>query len=374
MQVSLLVCFQMSSEELTSNISIINTSTAASPVLHHADPPFAISEVTFKRFNLVNSFILSPLVSLIGIIGNSVGLYILRKDQNRRNMSIYTYLFSLMVFDIAPLFCGFELPVTDVIALFDKELGQFLQSYTFVIVGYFNILLKHMSAVMLIVMSLERWLSMVFPFKVKYMVLSKHPKTITVLSFILTAMYVTPFSISFRPATFKDEENNTVYANNIAEDFQDMFFVYRYFETVILLYICPAVILIINILIVIAYSRILQKKQSTLKTDKNTGGQTKVTAIVLSVAGLYILLSIPFIFIQSLLLTNEDYSFYGPYKFTFFVFIRLGDLLARVNAAVDFFIYIFVSNHYRGILTSIMCKCLEENKTVEFSSSGNDRS
>lgn len=141
-------------------------------------PSLAFSPESFKRFTLIISIALSPIVCSFGVFGNIVGLYILRKDRNKNKISIYTYLIALMVFNITFLLVGFGVTITEAISISQKQFGNLLRSYMLILSGYANVCLKQLISIMLIVMSLEHLLSLITHFTVKHTILSKYPLAI----------------------------------------------------------------------------------------------------------------------------------------------------------------------------------------------------
>lgn len=340
---------------ITEVLSTNTTSTALND-FRSVSPTFAVSPNAFKRFTFVVTIILSPTISVLGLVGNTVGLIVLNKDKSRRNMSIYTYLLGMMISDTALLIAGFSTTVSETIGLFQKNLGNLLRSYLLIFGGYVNILLKEMSSVMLIIMSIERFLSLVRPFTVKNTFVSKHPKTIICLVFLFSTIYIIPFYIGFRITSFQDHLNNTDYRAMVLPEYYDLFEAYTYVETLLLHYVCPVLVLCFNLLIVITLSRLRKRSVLTVNNSVLNDNQTKITIVVLCIAAFYLILSLPSVFIQTLIFIEPKYGFDGPYNLTFFVFIRLGDFLARVNAATDFFMYIIVSSYYRMLFSSMIGK------------------
>ena len=316
-------------------------------------PMFAIPPEVYQTFNLVVNIILTPLICLLGIVGNAVGIYIIKKDSDSKKHTIYIYMLSLMTFDIGLLVVGIVACVSETIKYYDVYLGNFLLEYCPPCKGYGIVVLKHVTAILLIIMSIERWMSLVFPYTVKQSVLSKYPRTIVATSFIFSAVYIIPFVAGTRVVPVIDATNRTIYVGTVDEDYFEVFFVYTYIETTILHYIAPLGVLVFNVLIIITYSRLV-KQRTSVKPSQITDNQRKITLVVLGVASLYVMLSLPNMFVQTLIFIDEDYSFYGTQWLTFRFFIDLGDLMSRINAASDFFMYILVSSHYRAIFQSMI--------------------
>ena len=334
-----------------SSLQLINDVTTSLPPL----PMFAVNPRVYEQFDFVVNMILTPILCVLGLVGNSVGLYVIGKDPSSKKHTIYTYMFSPMAFDILFLLLGLVTGALDILEHYDAYLGNKIKAYSWAYKGYCTVVLKHMGSILLIIMTLERWMSLVFPYHVKQSYLSRNPKTIVTVSFVVSAVYIIPFTAGVTVLETTDARNRTIYANGIDQNYFPVFYIYTYIETTVLHYLAPAFVLVFNILTVVSYSRFV-KKRSSLGKRHMSDNQTKITFVVCCVAGLYILLSLPNIFVQTLIFINDDYSFYGRYNLTFDLFIQLGDFLARINAAADFFIYILVSNHFRSVFNSMLFK------------------
>lgn len=324
------------------------------------EPIFHISPTAFRQFALAVNVILTPIICTAGLIGNSIGLIVLSKDPNKKSMTIYTYLISLMAVDVAYLALGFGVAVLDAIEYHDWYLGNLIIRNGWRYIAYVHTVLKHMFSSLLLFMSIERLMSLLRPYTVKDSFVSKYPKRIITICFIVFSLYLIPWAAAFETTSFEDSKNRTVYMNYIDEGYQEFFEYYSYFETAMLHCMCPLTVLLLNISIAVAYSKFLRQRSSNLKSAQSIEGQNKITAVVLCVAGLYVILSLPSLLIQTLIFFDKDYTFYGRFKLQFFVLVFLGDLLVRINAANDFYMYILISSRYRGMLNTNFCKCFKE--------------
>ena len=93
------------------------------------------------------------------------------------------------------------------------------------------------------------------------------------------------------------------------------------------------------------YCRVMNKRRALQSCNsKQDSQQLKVTIMVILIAILYVLLSIPKLMLQTLFFMDNQYNFDGAYMQTFFFLTFTGDLFARINSANDFFIYVLVSS------------------------------
>lgn len=362
--------------ELSSLVTLTTTPAMATlpgnttkvPNVDLKQPFLLITQETYTQNNFITSIILTPIISVLGILGNSVGLRVLGKDPNKRQMTIYTYLLSLMAFDIVYLILGLSVTATEGSSLFDKYLGNEIIENFGIYRGYIDIVLNHISTALLIYMSLERLLALICPFKVKNSCLSKYPRVIIFATVVGSAVSLLPFVLSIRVVCFTNEENRTAYTTALVPEYVDLFENFIFVQNILLHFLCPIAILVLNLGIAISYSRFKKQRSSALKTSQSD--DRKITIVVLSVATMYFVLSLPNLFIKTVMFLDSDYSFYGRFRIAFFFFINIGDLLARINAATDFLIYILVCGHYRALVMSMICKCprlnFVRNKRTEY--------
>ena len=148
----------------------------------------------YTRFTFVWQCVIAPPVCILGIAGNIISMCVLHRDPNNKQQSVYFYLTSILAFDIA--FLGFSLLVSTLklIGNTDPSFVYNFSGYILPFKGYIFVVLRHMIAMMLIVMSLERCMALVFPYTVKQSCVSKNPRFITAVSFVVAATYLLPFT------------------------------------------------------------------------------------------------------------------------------------------------------------------------------------
>lgn len=324
---------------------------------NNRQPFLDITRETLDSMRYFTDVVISPVVYILGIVGNSVGLCVLGKDKANRQMTIYVYLLALLAFDILYLFVSVLDSVVAIIKLYDNPMSVKLLVAIGNPCGYLDFLFNHVSVYLLIIMSIERLMVFVYPMGRQNSFLSKYPYRVVFTGFFVFALYLLPFPISLQYVEIHTPQNKTAYKIIRKEGFENVHKVGSLLELAVLQLIAPAIVFVVNTLILIFYSRFLTKRATTLNTDKKGAkNQRKITIVVVVACGMYFLLSMPNTFIQVLRLIDSDYSFDGRYRNTFAFFFLLGDLFARINAAVDFFLYILVSTKFRRIFREMIFK------------------
>lgn len=349
--------------------ALVNISTARNftipmflfPTFPPMEPPFF--ELPFE-FYMDYSFylnaVISPIICVIGFVGNILGIYIMWKDSKNQNMSIFLYMLALMVLDMIYLGLGISMTIYVIIEQFDRFLGNMLHIYSAFPNGYIDYTLYHASSCLLIIMSLERLHALACPFTLKQSILSKYPYVIIFSITIFFAIFILPFPFCHYAEALPDffEPNKTVYFLKIKPDMRQFADAYFFLET-IFAYFYPGAMLALNTAIPIIFHRVVKRRKETLKNKKESSKDTqqvRVTLMVMWVSFLYILLAIPKIFQQTLVFLDPRYNFDGIYGLHFMFFTFTGDVFARLNAANDFFVYILISDRYRKILKNMFCK------------------
>lgn len=327
-----------------------------------------ISERTFNTFTFVGMGIFAPIVCALGITGNSIGMFVLTKNARYKRNAVYVYMLALMLNDSIYLILGIIVSIIHVVELYDWYLIHLVQIYNSFLGAYLDIVLNHISTALLIIMSLERLLAITFPFRINKSFLLRYPRTLILIWAVISATYTSPFLTSFDILSYTDAENRTIFKRTFIEERQNLFFLMILVETVLLHYICPVVVLVTSVLILCSYSRMVKTRSSLFETTQTENNQQrKITIMVLGVAGMYVLMSLPNLAIQTLFFIDNNFGYNGAYKRTFFLLINFGNHLSQINAASNFFIYILASRNYRSTFRSLFGKSIRRDRNITIS-------
>ena len=343
----------MTTTDFTALTLVQNAHTTLSPD-GDGQPIFAITLDVYKQFSFFVDVVLTTLVCIIGIAGNSTGLYVLSKDQSPNRNAIHTYLIFLMSVDIIYLTVGLVLSAFYVIEMTDKRIGDVIRTSTLLYRPYIDNLLNYTSTLLLIFMSFERLLALIAPFRSKASVLTRYPGVIICLSVSAMGIFLIPFITSFYVEESFMEGNYTRIVMTLKPEFESLFKVTSFVSNLFLHYLAPCIMLVVNIITLSAFSKYRRQRAHILRSRQNSRRQARITVVIVVVVALYLLLSLPNIFIHTLMLINTEYGYYGKYRLTFLVCVRVGDLLARINASADVFVYILICQQYR-VIVGAMC-------------------
>lgn len=313
---------------------------------------FEIPLEFFEPYSLIINAVVTPLICVIGLCGNGLGVFVIWKDCKVQTQSIYRYMFALMVFDIVYLLVGLLLGIVSIIQAYDWDLANVILMHIVFGTGYLDMAVYHTSSVLLLVMALERLNALLRPLTVKHTWLSIYHRRIIGLVLGIVAVSVLPFPLCFTivSQTFLNHTTLNIQTKPELLEFYDK---YSIVEAVVSC-VYPILMLGLNIAIPIAYCRALYRRRTQLPNiSSNDSQQLKVTMMVLWIAVLYTLLAVPRIFLQTLIFVDERYDYDGIYGLTFYFLTFTGDVLARLNSANDFFVYVLVSERYRKLIVEM---------------------
>lgn len=358
----------LSSEEVLAEMN--TTETTVNPFMFwppYVPGAFEVSLDLYFKFGFYSNNIASPIIIFIGLFGNVIGFYIMLYDKQWKTMSIYVYMLALFIIDILYLLQSLIICTFTIIETFDWALAnRFMVPFSFA-GGFIDFFTFHVGSLFLFIMSIERLHALVSPFTFKQSKLSNFPFRIIFGVVIAFFLLILPYPFCFYTEEFLDFYNNTFLLILTKPEMSEFNKHYGFVESILSL-IYPIIMLLVNFAIVIAFRRFQLRRQVNLKNSSENNQQLKITIMVVCVTTLYVLLSVPKVFIQILTFVDDNYNFYGMYSPTFYFYMSLGDLFARLNAANDFIIYVLVSKRLRRLIRIRFCKsCISEQELKDWS-------
>lgn len=173
---------------------------------------------------------------------------------------------------------------------------------------------------MVIVLSLERLDSLLQPFTAKKLFLLRHSMIVMFITFITSAgiYIVLPVSSSVIQSPSANNRTEQAYIIAIRPGYTSTLLL-DWFTIVSLTFshnILPVLVLVLVLIIsiIIFFSKYTAKLSTHLKSNKSKNYQRKITTIAVCIAGMYILLSVPDIFAQVLIVSDDDYKTTGRFK------------------------------------------------------------
>lgn len=307
-------------------------------------PFIKISADTFHQTTFVIKVICIPILCCFGLLGNSVGLRLLVRDEQSRRTWFYTYMVALMVCHVLNDTISLFRSVPHVVSLYDHNLSNVLKWNSDRVLVFSAMFIDHISAATLILMSLGRLLSLMKPFTFKTFWTSKYPRALLCVSGLISALYLTPIVPCLEVTTYQTFDNKTHVALKISQRCDGFISIFQGINVCMMFYIAPLSILILNSGIMIAHRRGLSFSQAENQRDSTRNRyHTRLTVIILSIMSSYLLMSVPYMISQTLALSDSRYYYQAPYSLVFYLLAYTGDMLDHVNTICDSVVYIFVS-------------------------------
>ena len=330
----------------------------ASTDYNDSGPLIFFSRDFIQTFDVIINAIITPIVCVIGIVLNCVGVNLLRRDSNTNSQSFQFHMLCLLFVQTATLLLGLLRSVPVIIETYDYYLGNNIHTHWQPWMVYVDKLLNHMATFILIAMSMERLCMLIKPFTFKEYLLTKRPKTTVFVAACISAGYLVPFVVCLEKKPTINVDNMTLYMLTATRQCRTYLVYVLYVETFLFRFLSPLLVLSCNIAIPIAFHRVVKTKQPVSHNGVSRENQmTRLTSVLLTIMILYLLLAIPDLFVQMLSFVHTEYSFDGKYKNVFFFFINLSNLFMNVNAGCASIVYILASKRIWVLFKARWCVC-----------------
>ena len=324
-------------------------STVAMGILSDMDQPplFPFSKADLEKITHIVKSVLTPVASALGLSGNLFALNVLRKESHSQKHNFNFYMRTLLITDLIFSFFIFLYTLPAIVENYDFYLANRMERSIDPVWIYFNKVLTHFSATLLIVMSMERLFALLRPLTFPDMFLFKHPRLVLFIALALFFVAMLPYPLCCRTEAILDNTNNTLLVMRERANWKPFMDPFVFSQTLLLYLVAPVIILIINFSIPIAYYRYTKSCASLIAADsKRREQQHKILAITVSIVVLFVLLSIPNMIGMTLDFVNADYSFFGKYAYVFKFLMNFGLFMTSVNKACNCVIYVLISNRF----------------------------
>ena len=158
----------------------------------------AINEADVKRFSYLTRTFINPVICAFGFVSNSLGVGVLKTQARQQKLSIFWYLFAITIADIVFLGLGIVdcIPrLGHVIGIVDADRSKYLTAHFRTVQSFFDQTSLHSARYIVVVMSIERLISVMNPLHVKDMCFAKYPIKIVIACVIFNALLALPLLI-----------------------------------------------------------------------------------------------------------------------------------------------------------------------------------
>ena len=323
-----------------------------------------ISQTVYKSFKVAVWLGIAPIVTLIGIIGNTAGLWFMLCSSLRNPFHLFLsalmaadllYLIVLCLSNSLKILQDYNKPVADYLSCHSAKHLRSIQSLTYSTCAH-----------LISLMAFERLVTIASPMKFQSFRLRKCTIILIVTIIILNIILLFPAFLSQEPQDTIDPKTNLTVCKfvptKLLKENRSFFKYYIVFMLVVARFIPGVITSIANILIAIFLTRHRSVRGALFATKATSSDhleqfKSTMTLIILSV---FLLSSLIPSALASILnrYYPHIYGKEGNQYFTYLFVLDLGYLLRMISAANDFFIYVMLANSSRRLFKELlMSKC-----------------
>ncbi|XP_077516849.1 FMRFamide receptor-like [Amblyomma americanum] len=303
--------------------------------------------------------VLVPIITIIGVIGNSVTIVIMTR--RRMRSSTNNYLAALAIVDMLYLLGGFALSLKHYEFIQEKGLAVYFRCFPFLIL--LTDTCSNTSVWLTATFTVERYIAVCHPIKGKVLCTESRARkaVIGVVVFCFALTLPTPFEYAVIEES--DPGTNATRVSLSYSEFgrNELYKKIYYWLTVVLFTLVPFCLLaIFNAFLVrsVHVSR-RQRSKMTQRTDSSRDNQeNKITVMLIAVVILFFLCQLPTA--MTLLYTSIRSPEEGSEQEKLvFILGNIFNFLMSLNAAGNFVLYCLLSQKYRRTFLQIFCPCAE---------------
>lgn len=305
-----------------------------------------MTEEQYVKYKFIIYLICLPIISIIGVTGNSLSLHILQKYPTRHAFA--TYLKVLTCVDTILLCFSLIRSILKLVLYMELEHAATVDTYgTFysgLIIGAF---LQRLSSSFITVISLERFLAVYCPFRIRTMFIEIRPARITaiVICFHILLQVPTSIVVDVQQITVGNTTMHIISRTTAAAEQPILTSVYLFSIAVLGVALPLCFVLITTCCIII---RIKMRQTRNIMKHKVCRGSLeteRMTFTLIVMATFFTIMSVPAVFIY--VWSGIDRSVEYTYLRQLFVDIIIATTC--MNSASDFIIYCLTSRSFRTL-------------------------
>lgn len=303
--------------------------------------------------------VLVPMITLIGVIGNTVTIVIMTR--RRMRSSTNNYLAALAIVDILYLLGGFALSLKHY--EFIQVKGLFIYFHCFPFLILLTDTCSNTSVWLTATFTVERYIAVCHPIKGKVLCTESRARkaVIGVVVFCFALTLPTPFE--YAVVEENDPATNMTRVSLSYSEFgrNELYKKIYYWLTVVLFTLVPFCLLAVFNAFLVRSVHISRRQRSkmTQRTDSSRDNQeNKITVMLIAVVILFFVCQLPTA--VTLLYTSIRSPEEGSEQEKLvFILGNIFNFLMSINAAGNFILYCLLSQKYRRTFLQIFCPCAE---------------
>lgn len=303
--------------------------------------------------------VLVPIITLIGVIGNSVTIVIMTRRRMRSSTNYY--LAALAIVDMLYLLGGFALSLKHYDFIQEQGLLVYLHCFPFIIL--LTDTCSNTSVWLTATFTVERYIAVCHPIKGKVLCTESRARKAVIAVFVFCFVLTLPTPFEYAVIEEKDPITNVTTPRMSASEFgkNELYKKIYYWLTVVLFTLVPFCLLAVFNAFLVRSVHVSRKQRSkmTQRTDSSRDNQeNKITVMLIAVVILFFICQLPTA--VTLLYTSIQVPEEGTEKYK--LVLALGNIfnfLMSINAAGNFILYCLLSQKYRRTFLQIFCPCAE---------------
>ena len=349
------------------NSSMTNSCVSSTPL--YTDGIMTKAQLDLALFLIYQIFV--PVISLIGITGNILGVIVL--FQTREKTAFSVYLKALTISDIFILCCGMLQFLCHLMAAHLRSIATLTSAYCQLIISFgIGNFLWNFSSSIITIMSVQRFVAIAFPFRIRRFFLKTHPRRVIAALLVIQVILRTP-SLTWTEIVSKNGCGSavTVYYLDYRDWSRDLMFrrVFYYFLIVWDMIIPVTTVIVMNIAILVFLKRRPEFPEGAGDRQTRTA-EHKITVTLLVLSTFYVVSVIPHMTLYLVVTLGPKFTLTSKEYYLYSTIINTNILMVLLNSANDFFIYILASNHFRSMFKTKYFGRWKPTSTQEFSDAG----
>lgn len=318
------------------------------------DTDYFFTRDQYEYYIYIIYLICIPVISLIGIIGNSASLYVLQKYPTKHTFAIYVKALTsadtvlLLAATTRCLFKGFVYSDIDRASAIDTY-GEF---YLGLVIGG---LLQRLSSTFITVISVERFLAVYLPFRIRTLFIETRPSAVMIVVVCFHVLLQLPTFIFVEVKEMSLFGNTTVHIitrTNTAAQQPTLTSAYLFSIALIGVALPLFIVLIGTCCIIVKVNMNKNRDITKFKVTKASFETDRMTVTLIGMAICFTAMSVPVMLLYVWSATDRSVE----YRYLRQLFVDVNVFLICLNSGSDFIIYCMTSKTFRVLFfDSFMC-------------------
>ncbi|XP_005091705.1 FMRFamide receptor-like [Aplysia californica] len=313
-----------------------------------------LTNLVMETIELVINCFLIHIIAGIGSACNIITVIVLVKT--RGSDSNTTILLSLALCDLAFLLTLTVRKMDCIIARFDPVAGLNHQAYMTAYVIVTSRLVMFISSGHIIVIAVERFVAVIFPFKAKILFSRRRVMIMLLSLYVVMAATATPYlGYSGVVWSFNPAFNTTVSSVQFARYYLEMYEGLTNFNILVMGILRGPVsftAVIACCAVIVHRLRQVSKQRETMSSSSSQQQvNVKVTRMLLALCAVYVITNLATVSLAVYTFVTSS-NLLGP---TLYFMVNMEEMLFALNSSANFFIYIFMSSKFYKTCRSLFC-------------------